>query len=112
MSQERNLSPSQGSLGLKNNLMRPLNPGHSSMLPQVSPSLGSTGNASNGGSKFFNKGPVKPTPQMLPTEAMIRQSPHHSAGGSHPFGMSQHEFDDYYDQEYGEDDDYGEEGAP
>lgn len=83
MSQERNnLSPTQGGgLRMKDSLMRPSN----NMLPQVSPSVGSNSGTASTGSKFFNKGPVKPSPamQMLPTEAMIRQSPQ-----GHPFGMT------------------------
>ncbi len=80
MSQERSQSPitassPSGTLKMKSELSR----GHGGMSLPPTSGLPSVGLASQTvGSKFFNKGPIKPTTslnlpaQMLPTEQMFK----------------------------------------
>jgi hypothetical protein len=52
------------------------------------------------GSKFFNKGPVKPIPQqMMPVNSMIKNT-----NSVQSYGQK---FDEYYGEEYDDEEDYG-----
>ena len=91
----------------------------SNQLPNPSslPSVGLTGTQ---GSKFFQKGPIKPPPslglpiQMLPTDQMIRrQQPQMMpAQGRQPFGVSPKDFEEYYGEDYDPEGDEYDDEAP
>ena len=89
-------------------------------LPNPS-SLPSVGLSNSQGSKFFQKGPIKPSLgmpiQMLPTDQMVRQPQHHPqpqmmSQGRQPFGVSPKDFEEYYGEDYDPEGDEYDDEAP